>query len=91
MSHTPAHRQLLRTIQSALASSYAAPLPGGHQESRRDLLRLAVHALAGAVVSRAGTVAPSLDIGIVGAGLSGLSCGYELQKAGVRATLQFVL
>jgi monoamine oxidase len=31
--------------------------------------------------------AASLDIGVVGAGLAGLSCAYQLKKAGVRAAL----
>jgi monoamine oxidase len=31
--------------------------------------------------------ASSLDVGVVGAGLAGLSCGYELRKAGVMAAV----
>jgi monoamine oxidase len=35
----------------------------------------------------AGAASSGLDIGIVGAGLAGLSCAYELKKAGVRAAV----
>jgi len=52
--------------------------------NRREFLAAA----AGAVFPlRARAAAPAVDVGIVGAGLAGLSCADQLKKSGVLATL----
>jgi monoamine oxidase len=64
--------------------------------SRREFLaNMGKLAMVGAIGSVAGSFptsaakppAPDVSIGIVGAGLAGLACGYQLKKKGVNATL----
>jgi monoamine oxidase len=58
--------------------------------SRRKFLGGAAAATALALTSRKGFAAPNKpnpDVGIVGAGLAGLQCAYDLGQAGVTATL----
>lgn len=59
--------------------------------NRREFLTLTAASTFGAVaghMKRSYAVPPSnAKIGIVGAGLAGLSCGYELKKNGISATL----
>lgn len=71
MSHTPIHRQLLRTINN----------------SQRRLSRRSFLLATAAAVPLAARVTPTVDVAIVGAGLAGLSCAWELKKAGVQARL----
>lgn len=77
-THTQTLDRLLRTFR--LASD------GQLVPTRRQALRTAATALATAVSIRAAKPV-SLDVGIVGAGLAGLSCAYELRKAGIRASV----
>ncbi|HYO79894.1 MAG TPA: FAD-dependent oxidoreductase [Bryobacteraceae bacterium] len=81
MSHSPLHSRLLRTLNAALQE------PRSRQAlSRRGFLQT----LGGAaLVQPAAWSAPAVshDVAIVGAGLAGLSCAYELKKAGVRAPI----
>ena len=70
---TLAFNRLSSTLRKALGSP-------GKPVTRRAFL--SVSALA-----PFGLKASSLDVGIVGAGLAGLSCGHELKKAGVSAAL----
>lgn len=68
-----------------------------HRVGRREWMlsvgRTAVAAAIGATtatprrVSAARSVGPSLNVGIVGAGLAGLTCADQLNGAGIRATL----
>ncbi|MBW4638830.1 MAG: FAD-dependent oxidoreductase [Gloeocapsa sp. UFS-A4-WI-NPMV-4B04] len=59
--------------------------------NRREFMALTAVSAFGAVAGQMGrsyAVQPSdAKIGIVGAGLAGLSCGYELKKNGILATL----
>lgn len=60
--------------------------------NRREFLALTAVSTIGAVagqMNRSYAVAPpkNAKIGIVGAGLAGLSCGYELKKNGISATI----
>lgn len=62
--------------------------------SRRHFLAIAAGSTLGTVgLSRQGSLwaapkpRPSAKVGIVGAGLAGLSCGYALKKQGINATL----
>ena len=63
------------------------------RESRREFLTLSTVDALGAVARHFGCThtAPALGsdvkVGIVGAGLAGLACGYELKKNGIAATL----
>lgn len=43
--------------------------------------------VAGSGLARAGKAAPTVDVAVVGAGLAGLSCAYELARRGVAATV----
>ncbi len=52
--------------------------------TRRSFLGSAAAAAAAPLFAKP---APSLDVAIVGAGLAGLSCAYELKKAGVNASI----
>ena len=70
---TPGFNRLSSTIRKALS-------PTRQPVTRRTFL--SVSALTPFALK-----APSLDVGIVGVGLAGLSCGHELKKAGVRAAL----
>lgn len=64
-----------------LAASIRKALPSPPQSCTRRAF-LAASALAPLALRASG-----LDVGIVGAGLAGLSCGYELKRAGVSAAL----
>lgn len=54
--------------------------------SRREFLRAAAGASI-ATWAGAKSATPGLSVGIVGAGLAGLSCAYELKRAGLSANL----
>ena len=73
MSHSPEHRQLISTLAKS------APL------NRRSFLRIG--GAAAFTAAAYGAKAPTLDVGVVGAGLAGLSCAWELKKAGLRASV----
>ena len=77
-THSPALARLMRTFRSALDGT-PETLP-----TRRDLLKTVFPAVLGAATLRAQS---SMNVGIVGAGLAGLSCAYQLKKGGLRATL----
>ncbi len=57
--------------------------------TRRDFVKGAVALGATALVGRAFAARPvqSITVGVVGAGLAGLACAYELKKAGVNVTV----
>ncbi len=65
----------------------------GWRANRREFLALSAVSAFGAVaghMNRSYAVPPSnsnVKVGIVGAGLAGLACGYELKKSGISATL----
>jgi len=82
--------------------SAAAADPRGRGIGRRDLLKLGTLAAAGAIAgptlagcamesepgrTRAKLSRVTLDVGIVGAGIAGLACAYELKRSGLSATL----
>jgi monoamine oxidase len=77
-THSPALGQLIRTFRSALDEGPEASL------TRRSLLKAAIPAAVGSTALRAQS---GINVGIVGAGLAGLSCAYQLKKAGIPATL----
>jgi monoamine oxidase len=77
-THSPALSQLMRTFRSALDGTPET------LRTRRDVLKAALPAVLGAATLRAQS---GINIGIVGAGLAGLSCAYQLKKAGLRATV----
>jgi monoamine oxidase len=70
---TPAFNRLASTLSTALGSP-------GKPFTRRAFL-------SAPVLTPFAVRASSLDVGIVGAGLAGLSCGHELKKSGVNAAL----
>jgi monoamine oxidase len=70
---TPAFNRFASTLTKAIGSP------------RQPLTRRAF--LSAAALMPFALKASSLDVGIVGAGLAGLSCGHELKKSGVNATL----
>jgi monoamine oxidase len=78
-SHSIALDRFLHTVQRALNP------PNESEISRRDLLKAAAPALLGAA-ALPGAMS-SLNVGIVGAGLAGLTCAYELRKAGIQAAV----
>ena len=82
MSHSPLFDRLGRSLRRAFASRNAR----SGQPDRRHFLRAAIG--AGVAASRLpAATAPNVSVGIVGAGLAGLSCAYELQKKGLNAQL----
>jgi monoamine oxidase len=73
---------------AAAQQSRAAARRPSRREFLADAARLAAAAVAAAPLGRAlAGPGPNISVGIVGAGLAGLACGYELQRAGVAATL----
>lgn len=97
MSRSPLFRRLLDTITLA-----RAPLPADEaaevaRVDRRTILKLGGFAAAASIVgcggedplsrTRKALRAVNADIGIVGAGIAGLSCAYELKRVGVNATI----
>jgi monoamine oxidase len=84
MARTP----LARWLQQATAEAAAAD---GRPMSRRDALRLGgalgLAAAAAAVPGPARAAAPLGRIAIVGGGLAGLACAYQLKQAGQTATV----
>jgi monoamine oxidase len=88
MARTP----LAQALQQATAEVAASD---GRRLSRRDALKLGgaigLAAAAAAIPSKASgaapTPAPSRRIAVVGGGLAGLTCAYELKQAGQTATV----
>jgi monoamine oxidase len=97
MARTPLFNTLRRTLRFAnwadaagltTSEAYAAL-------ERRDVLKglgaLATVGALGSAVRSAEAIAapasPTTRVGIVGAGLAGLACAYELKKAGILATI----
>lgn len=81
-SHSPALGQLMRTLRSVLDEG---PNPQSETRmTRRDILKSVIPAVVGARSLRAQS---GISVGIVGAGLAGLSCAYQLKKAGIQAKL----
>lgn len=75
-------------LQAALQKRLAGRI------SRRNFLAIAATSTIGTIglshrssAWAAPKPAPSIRVAIVGAGLAGLSCGYELKKQGIHATL----
>lgn len=58
----------------------------GPRPTRREALA-GLGGLLAAPLARAARPAPNVDVGIVGAGLAGLACGWELHQRGVPVTL----
>jgi monoamine oxidase len=97
MSRSALFRRLLDTITMA-----STPLPADEavdvaRVDRRTILKLGGFAAAASIVgcgaedplsrTRGTLRAVNADIGIVGAGIAGLSCAYELRRVGVSATV----
>ncbi len=97
MSRSPLFRRLLDTITTA-----AAPLPAGEaaelaRVDRRAILKLSGLAAAATLVgcgaedplsrTRRALRRVNADIGVVGAGIAGIACAYELRRVGVSATV----
>jgi monoamine oxidase len=84
MARTP----LAQLLQQATAEAAASD---GRQVSRRDALRfggaLGLAVAAAAVPTPARAATPSRRIAIVGGGLAGLACAYQLKQAGQTATV----
>jgi len=95
MAHSPLLRKLIsvaRLVESTQgeADDYDSAL--ALQKSRRGFLQTGAAAAAAAVLGTASTSAFALTykparIAIIGAGLAGLRCAYELKKAGINATI----
>jgi monoamine oxidase len=75
---------------TGMSSDEAVEQARAHDLSRRTFLGGAAAVTALAVAPRAVRAAPqppNIDVGIVGAGLAGLQCAYELGQAGLRPYL----
>ena len=81
MSHTVRFDRLRRSLRLALRSEQ----PGS--PSRRRFLALGAGALVAARNVMGASPAPNIHVGVVGAGLAGLACAYELHRRGVGVTL----
>ncbi|WP_323389271.1 flavin monoamine oxidase family protein [Myxococcus qinghaiensis] len=95
MARTPLFDLFRQTTRRALAAaSVGAPPLEARREvrmDRRSVLKggaaLGVGWAVGAARAQEAHPPTSLRVGIVGAGLAGLACAYELRRAGVRATV----
>ena len=70
--------------QHGIPAAEALEIAAASRPSRREFLATSA---AAAFPSRSGGAAPSIDVGVVGAGLAGLTCADQLKKGGVLATL----
>jgi monoamine oxidase len=81
-----ARTRLAQRLQQATAEAGA---PGGHRWSRRDALRLG--GALGLAAAAAAVPAPARGaprrVAVVGGGLAGLVCAYQLKQAGQTATV----
>jgi monoamine oxidase len=98
MGRTPLFRRLLETMRRA---DERAPAKEAAERplTRRQLLQAgSAVAVAGCAIRTSGDEEPSsstraslravdADIGIVGAGIAGVACAYELKRSGVDATI----
>jgi monoamine oxidase len=84
MARTP----LLRMMQKALNAHRAAPVNDTAAWSRRDMLARGVALAMGALAKRASAASGTVPrIGIVGAGISGVTAALTLQDAGLPTTI----
>ncbi len=97
MGRTPLFRRVLDTITAARAPVPASEAAELARVDRRTILKLGGFAAMASVVgcgaedplsrTRSALKAVNADIGVVGAGIAGLSCAYELRRVGVKATI----
>lgn len=102
MSHSPSFRHFVRLFSKAIATETGAVSPEANADrharhlSRRRFLQASAYAgaaggLALGVPPKVWAAAKALGhsprIAIIGAGLAGLNAAYQLQKAGVNATV----
>jgi monoamine oxidase len=94
MTHTPPFSRLWRALRLAMRSGRTNQ---GYDDiieqisKQRPTRRAAIAAAIGVAVAprrlHGVRPAPSVDVGIVGAGLAGLACGWELHRRGVPVSL----
>ncbi len=85
MSHTAVFQKL----QQIIRLSQHGPSSGENysRPSRRAVLKTGLGALSAVPSLLSARKPPNIDVGIVGAGLAGLSCGWELHRRGVAVTV----
>ncbi len=77
-------------IFQSLRARYGRPTDTGPGPSRRDFLRSSAALTAGLLLSPSIVFSkpqPQKHIAVIGAGFAGLSCAYELTRAGYRVTV----